>query len=599
MVRPDALRFSHTDGRERNPAKHSSSTTRYLSGAAYVDEIYAQQVIDELVTSSHRAVAPSLGFDVTTVVRHCFRAQRLWLIQNAVLTAILVVGAVFFTSATVTIFAICLLAAVVLPEAPKAKRWPTWKVVTAVVVLLLGAGCLVGPLMSILTMLSSDPFGSSGLDSGSFGPLESATGDAGAGQVAKFLGGFVLVGAALFTTLVWSRHRMITTITSSLRSGHIDGRIRPLQREVEQRIRVIDTAQHGNIILHAGYEPFVGAGERVDAWSIATELRPDDDPVPGDGSNGASRTGKLIKRAEIDPVELVTYLRQRLAALRSHDLPQQERISGLQLRDLVISSGTRWHDYPLIDDAVRMPYAFAEPDAIEAIIRYPQTGARHFLRASVGAPDKAALGSDGRAVMPAEHQSVVTSTYLHVAVEGGMLYVELVAAVLGPLQQQYLDIDRYDGSTDALTAAAGEAVRRFVRATGTAPLRLIRSLVRTVSLTGAIHRSDREAFEEPVYDFGARSDIRELASIKLYANYLQRLDAEKYRRLIDRRATEAIYEFLTAKGIDTSDFAAKVNFNQYNNTTIGGSAYGPVATGTAASASMFSAAVTGKKAGKA
>ncbi|BCJ48831.1 hypothetical protein Asp14428_03060 [Actinoplanes sp. NBRC 14428] len=49
-------------------------------------------------------------------------------------------------------------------------------------------------------------------------------------------------------------------------------------------------------------------------------------------------------------------------------------------------------------------------------------------------------------------------------------------------------------------------------------------------------------------------------------------------------------EFLTDKGVDTSDFAAKVNFRQYNNTTIGGSAYGPVATGTGASATMSAAA---------
>jgi hypothetical protein len=52
---------------------------------------------------------------------------------------------------------------------------------------------------------------------------------------------------------------------------------RPASREVEQRLRVIDTAQHGNVVLHSGYEPFVGAGQQLNAWSIATELRPDED----------------------------------------------------------------------------------------------------------------------------------------------------------------------------------------------------------------------------------------------------------------------------------------------------------------------------------
>jgi hypothetical protein len=170
--------------------------------------------------------------------------------------------------------------------------------------------------------------------------------------------------------------------------------------------------------------------------------------------------------------------------------------------------------------------------------------------------------------------------------------------VLGPIRQRYLDIDRYDGNTDSVTVAAGEAVRRFVRATAVAPVRLIRSLVRILSLNGAIHRADREAAQEPVYDFGALLDIRELASRGDFANYLQRLDAEKYTRLIDRRATEAIFEFLTARGVDTSDFSAKVNFHQYNSTTIGGSAYGPVATGTAASATMTTAATTAPRQSK-
>ncbi|BCJ48833.1 hypothetical protein Asp14428_03080 [Actinoplanes sp. NBRC 14428] len=64
-----------------------------------------------------------------------------------------------------------------------------------------------------------------------------------------------------------------------------------------------------------------------------------------------------------------------------------------------------------------------------------------------------------------------------------------------------------------------------------------------MTLVNAIHRADREAAEDAVYDFGARVDVRQLGSRDGFANYLQRLDAEKYTRLIDRRATEAIYEF--------------------------------------------------------
>jgi hypothetical protein len=279
--RSDQFRFSHGDGVVRNRAGRISSTTRYLSGAAYVDEEYAEKVVDELVASSHRAVAPSLGYDVTTVIRHCFRAQRLWLVQNAVITAILVLGLIFFTWATLTVFVLCVLGSLVIPETPRASKWPTWKVVAVIVAVIAVLGCLVGPLTTILQTLGTGSFGSSTFDSSTFGGGAPVIGGGNVGAtVGKFVGGFAVVAVAVLVTLIWSRHRMITTIASDLARGRADGPPRPGSREVEQRLRVIETAQHGNIVLHAGYEPFVGAGVRLNAWSIATELRPDEDSGP-------------------------------------------------------------------------------------------------------------------------------------------------------------------------------------------------------------------------------------------------------------------------------------------------------------------------------
>jgi uncharacterized membrane protein len=569
--------FGHSAGRDRGGPL--SSTTRYLSGAAYVDQKYAEVVVDEMVGESHRAVAPSLGYDVATVVRHCFQAQRLWLVQNALITAVLLVGLVLRTVPTVVLFLLCLAGWYFLPAAPGMSRRRSTRTVAIVVAALLVLFCLAGPLISLLSALDS---GSSGLSSlrtdlgtSPFGDTSSPAGD---GSTGKGVGYFVVLALGVLAVLVWSRYRMITTIASELGRGRATGQPRPERQEVEQRLRVIDDAQHGNIVLHSGYEPFVGAGRRVSAWSIATELRPEEE------------TADRSARVPIDPVELVTHLRHRLAALRSRELPSSQQVTGLQLRDQLISSGTSWEGFPLIDERSRLPYSVAAPEAIEAIIRAPQTSARHFLRATVGAPEQAAVAADGRTIMPAEHQSVVGSTYLHVAVEGGLLYMELVATVLGPIQQRYLDIDRYEGKTDRFNLALREAAIRFAFDTTVAPARLARALVRLLSLPNAIRRADSEAAEEPVYDFGARLDVRELAARGDYANYLQRLDAAKYARLIDRRATEAIHEFLLAKGVDTSDFAAKVNFHQYNTTSIGGSAYGPVATGTSASASMTTTA---------
>jgi hypothetical protein len=168
----------------------------------------------------------------------------------------------------------------------------------------------------------------------------------------------------------------------------------------------------------------------------------------------------------------------------------------------------------------------------------------------------------------------------------------MVTTVLGPLRKRYLDIDRYGTAAEAETESVefGEVVRRFPQVTVGAPMRTIRGLMKRSSLTSAIYRADKETSEESTFDFGARIEARQLASNRGYATYLQRLDGEKYSRLIERRATDSIFTFLESKGVDTSDYRAKVNFRQYNSTTIVGDSYGPIATGDSSTATITTVA---------
>ncbi|MFI6072463.1 hypothetical protein ACIA5C_12825 [Actinoplanes sp. NPDC051343] len=576
--------FIHADGISKQPGTPLTSTTRYLSGAAYVDQKYAEIVIDEMIGESHRAVAPALGYDLVTIIRHCFRAQRLWLRQNALLTLVLLVGAFVFTGPTVTLFVVCLLAYLFMPDRTRVRRKgrPAWQVVVGLLLVVGLGGCLFGPAAALLSIVGSGSFSGSSLGS----TYDSPAGSDSTGSVVKFGLGLLAVVVGLMVVLTLHRYWMIDIITTDLARGKPAGRLRPEAREVEHRLGVVGAAQSGNIVLHAGFEPFVGAGERINAWAVATELR----ARPPQGAEPGAGPGP---RVDIDPNGLMHHLRHRLASMRGRDLPGPAQIIGLQLRDQVVSSGTRWHDYPLIDDRTRLPYSFAEPATVEAIIRSPQTSARHFLRASVGAPDRAALGADGRTIMPAEHQSAISSTFIHVAVEGGLLYVELVSTVLGPIRQAYLDIDRYSATDDRLSPAVGEAFRRFLGDVAVAPFRLVRALYRRLTLIGAMHKADQEAAREPVYDFGSRIDVRELASRPSYANYLQGLDAEKYTRLIDKRVTEAIDEYLVSQGVDSADFVAKANFYQYNNSAVvAGDVNGSIAVGMGAKASQAGVTIT-------
>jgi len=247
--------FGHVGGGTPTDWEPISSTTRYLSGAAYVDQSFAERVIDELVAQSHRAIAPTIGYDIVTVVRHCFRAQRLWLAQNALVVVLLLAGGWLLPGPTVTVYAVCLIAYFAKSNGARTGHRHTFRVVALVVGGLILASYLVRPILPLLGELGS----------GTAPPPETD-----AGVASHFLLGVAGVVLAPAAVLTLYRFQMISIITGDLERGRRPGTFRPEAREIEQRLRVIADAQHGNVLLHAGFEPFVGAGERVNAWSRAT-----------------------------------------------------------------------------------------------------------------------------------------------------------------------------------------------------------------------------------------------------------------------------------------------------------------------------------------
>lgn len=447
--------FHHGQSPPRQPPRLRPQT-RYLCGAGYLDEHFADQVLGEVIENEHRAVAPSYDVDLDPVVRHCFRARRLWLVHNALLTAVLVVA---------------------------------W-------------GLLLWPAASW------------------------------AAALALLLGG-----------LGWSRYRMLRVLTTELAPGSAHPPPGPPSARTARRLTTVATAQNGNVLLHDGYEPFLGAGGRVlRSWSIVVDLtRYNGQPDmmgPADGP--------------VDPVELNRHVKRRLAALRAEVLPERQQISGLTLRDQIVAAGTQWQGYPLVDPIARLPYAYASPRAIEAIMRHPRTSARHFLRAT--------LSTGGKTVVADDDQQVLVSAFVHTAVEGGMLYVEFAATVLGPLRAEYHTIDMLPTNTgDLVGHAVADVLRRLPLATLSAPVRLVRAGLRSAARTMRMNAADRCSQEAPAYRYGARLSVRELASQREPDTLTRRLDAEKYTKIIERRVTDAVLDYLEEQHVDISGYRAQMS----------------------------------------
>jgi hypothetical protein len=69
-----------------------------MCAAAYLDGVFAQQVVDEVIHEDHRAVAIPPGVDIGAVARHCLAACRQKLIRDGLLTADLLLALVLFVA---------------------------------------------------------------------------------------------------------------------------------------------------------------------------------------------------------------------------------------------------------------------------------------------------------------------------------------------------------------------------------------------------------------------------------------------------------------------------------------------------------------------
>ncbi|MEV4622556.1 hypothetical protein AB0J74_28075 [Asanoa sp. NPDC049573] len=560
----DAL-FDHST--PRPPAQRLSAITRYLCGASYVDPSFGDKVVRELMEDAHRAVVPATGYDLGPVLRHAYRARRLWLAQHALLTAVLLVGVFIAPEGTLLLVLAALALALPGLSGGPLSRSRAKRLGLIAILVLLGLILLGGPIVDAVRGID-DPYRDTSRPAG----------------VGLWLVGTGLVGIAAFFVVLGCRGRMVRVLCTELAAdappSRVDAGITGL---AAHRLATVAAAQHGNIVLHSGYNPFLGAGRVTDASSVAVELkparppdtflpprRPPDEPAP--------------PPVPIDPVALNRHVKERLAALGSPDLPDGAAFTSLHLRDQIIAGGIRWRGFPLVDQHLRVPFSIATPEALDEIVRHPQSSARHFLRASVGAESRAIRRPDHTVVMPAEHQSVMVTTFTHIAVEGGMLYVENVAAMLGPIERKYLDIDHFTAGSDMWWETFKDTVRRAGADVSLAAPRLVTALTRRALAWWRGGRADQASVDDEVYDFGAREEIRQLASSTHPLTYLQRLDSTKYAKLVQRRINDAVVDFLRRNGVDTSEYEERVSSYTNNGVVIAGDNYGAAAAGDKATA---------------
>lgn len=490
-------------------------TTRYLCVAARTDEGFAERMTKALVTDDLHAVAPSVGFSLRPVLLHALagvrrRRVRDWCLLGA--TALALVLSPLWT--LLALLLILPVAGGMSKRAAESRRLRD--VVTALgvlAVLLLVTVSIVSALGTAPAATRSRPRPEPPVDDWLVGLPWLA----------------VLTGLGMYALVVWNewqtRQMLLTELTRTAFRPEAAPGLPASQAWLADRLAAIDETERGNVTVYDGFAPFIGHGPLVSTWSFALpSLRPDPEP-------GAENVVPL------DAVELVAHVRERLAGIGTGP----DELPGLVLTERAFVSGNALTMHPaLLPERDRPPLPQLPADDLARLAARPHGSARHYLCAQV----------------PSWGSEVVASTFLHFSTDGRLLYLQCDRTVLGPLWQQYHDVDRI---SPVLTAGAvgrmlARAASGLSSAVPRAPFRVVRDL--TFHWRWQRHRAVERAIaqQDLGYSYGARFSVREEATDANYHNYFQKTDAAKHLKLIERHVLAALLDFLDERGVDTTEF---------------------------------------------
>ncbi|MER5225510.1 hypothetical protein [Streptomyces flaveus] len=160
---------------------------------------------------------------------------------------------------------------------------------------------------------------------------------------------------------------------------------------------------------------------------------------------------------------------------------------------------------------------------------------RHFLRIQVGGWD----------------EELVTTVFVRVHTQGGMLMLEVAPHVLRPLRQQFREADRL--AHDYLYAnPLGKAVWALTRVPHSAGQSVV-TVWRTLKLLGRLASG---GYGRAMSD-GPAVSVRELASDD-EASLFQEMDHQRYLKTIQDRVANGVRQALREAGWRTEEFEQKI-----------------------------------------
>jgi hypothetical protein len=304
------------------------------------------------------------------------------------------------------------------------------------------------------------------------------------------------------------------------------GKFRPdsiqftLNPTLEQKLKNTFHSQDGNIVVYSGYSPFVGAGFPIREWSFII-----------DTSKGKEEAGVVQTPVPFTATELYDSVAEAIRDLGLSDLSLEDKlyVNGQEIRD----------DKRFLDNPFARPYTQAPPAVMQGFIEAPTQDIRYYKCIRV----------------TSWRGELVVSIFVRFVKVGKSLFAEANYLLLPPLKESYYRVDTVETSLtirkiwDVMRWSFFPTFRLWLRS----PINVLSSICHNWLLMQECNKIERLIKENPAFDYGASTSLREVAGSSKYRRYFQRLDKEMYVKIIEKQLLESIVSFLDARNIDTTD----------------------------------------------
>lgn len=288
-------------------------------------------------------------------------------------------------------------------------------------------------------------------------------------------------------------------------------------------IKKFNSRTSDNLVVYSGYSPFVGSGLDIGGWSFVVDV-----------DRGKKDLGKRLPPKDFDISELYASVDDEIESLNIPNLTVADKlfINGKKIRG----------DKNLLPNKLGHPVNSVSDEILQKTMGEINTGARFY-----------------RVIQVDDWEGdLILTAFLRFQKSDKSLFVENNYFLLPPVSEDLKTVDKIKEES-GIRYFLGWLFKLIFVSFG-------HSFLSVFNVFGYVNQGLSSVFggqeaatrkivkSSPDFDYGAETSIREAISQSVYSQHFQKLDKERYFKIIEKRIFNMLEEFLDRKNIDASEF---------------------------------------------